>query len=269
MLGRPGGARFAMLHEPADDCEIAGSIVYVHPFAEELNKARRAAAVAAQQFSRQGWSVLLIDLLGCGDSSGDFEDATWDAWLDDIEFAAGWLQERTRRRPLLWSIRSGSLLVSCVLPRLGSGNRIILWQPALAGQTTLTQFLRLRVASEAFADAGTRTSTSALREQLAAGVSIEVSGYRLAPGLALPMDTCELWLSPQNCAGALWVEAAVGDDISVSAASRSKIDKLHGDGLKIEAHAVRTDPFWQTQETTTGPAMVDLTCGYLAGLKAT
>jgi hypothetical protein len=45
-----------------------------------MNKSRRAVAVASREFARDGWSVLQIDFSGCGDSSGDFSGARWEAW---------------------------------------------------------------------------------------------------------------------------------------------------------------------------------------------
>jgi pimeloyl-ACP methyl ester carboxylesterase len=44
----------------------------VHPFAEEMNKSRRMAALQSRALAAQGYAVLQIDLFGCGDSGGDF-----------------------------------------------------------------------------------------------------------------------------------------------------------------------------------------------------
>ncbi|MGL5987461.1 MAG: CocE/NonD family hydrolase, partial [Burkholderiales bacterium] len=70
---------------------MRGIVVYAHPWAEEMNKSRRMAAEMARQMARSGFAVLQLDLAGCGDSDGDFADASWDAWLEDIDRAAAWL----------------------------------------------------------------------------------------------------------------------------------------------------------------------------------
>src|SRR5436190_24333737 len=84
------GARFALFH-PARGPVVRGGILYVHPFAEEMNKSRRMAAQQIRAFTQCGYAVLQIDLYGCGDSSGDFGDARWDIWKSDLALAVTWL----------------------------------------------------------------------------------------------------------------------------------------------------------------------------------
>ena len=68
------GHCFCLFHEPQGNTR-RGSILYLHPFAEELNTSRRIVAHQARNLARLGYGVLQIDLLGCGDSAGNFEDA--------------------------------------------------------------------------------------------------------------------------------------------------------------------------------------------------
>ena len=66
-------------------------MLYLHPLADEMNKARRMAALQCRALAANGYAALQIDLAGCGDSSGDFANATWSGWLDDSLQAARWL----------------------------------------------------------------------------------------------------------------------------------------------------------------------------------
>jgi hypothetical protein len=59
--GAAGGPRFAVLHRPPGTPR--GLVVFVHPFAEEMNKARRMAALQARALAGHGWAVLMSDLL--------------------------------------------------------------------------------------------------------------------------------------------------------------------------------------------------------------
>lgn len=79
-----GGPRFRLVSEPAQGTVI-GTVVFAPAFAEEMNKSRRMTARMARALAADGWRVVQRDLLGCGDSAGDFGDATWAAWLDDVE----------------------------------------------------------------------------------------------------------------------------------------------------------------------------------------
>jgi alpha-beta hydrolase superfamily lysophospholipase len=81
------GTRFCMYHPPSTHVPPRGVILYVHPFAEELNLSRRMAAQQARAFAGLGFAVLQIDLFGCGDSCAIFPpdggingNATW-RWL--------------------------------------------------------------------------------------------------------------------------------------------------------------------------------------------
>lgn len=95
------GQRFCIYHA-ARNGQARGAIVYLHPFAEEMNKARRMAALQSRALAKAGFNVLQIDLLGCGDSSGDFADATWEAWQDDLVSGCSWLQAHNQGPLILW-----------------------------------------------------------------------------------------------------------------------------------------------------------------------
>src|SRR5437763_12894742 len=102
------GQRFCLFHSPAAACR--GAVLYVHPFAEEMNRSRRMAALQARALSALGYGVLQIDLYGCGDSSGDFGDARWGLRKQDLAAGAAWLHQRLYQPITLWGLRLGALL---------------------------------------------------------------------------------------------------------------------------------------------------------------
>ncbi|WP_306391363.1 hydrolase 2, exosortase A system-associated [Telluria beijingensis] len=174
------GARFCLYHAPSGPCR--GALLYIHPFAEEMNRARRMAAVQARAFAAHGVAVLLLDLHGCGDSGGDFADASWAGWLADIEDGRAWLERRSGQRAGLWGLRLGALL-ALEAASTAAPARLLLWQPVTDGDSHLKQFLRLRVAADML-QGTSEGSVAALRTQLAAGTTLEIAGYGLAPALA-------------------------------------------------------------------------------------
>ena len=201
------GERFCLYHPAvvADGALPRGAFVHVHPFAEEMNKCRRMAALQARAFAQAGYAVLQIDLHGCGDSSGDFGDARWEIWLDDLQRARDWLAQRQSAPVGFWGMRLGALLALDAAARQPApAGPVILWQPVINGELYMTQFLRMRVASSMMAaapDTGTviatpaaadkSSSTQAMRAAMAAGESLEVGGYLLAPALASTRaETC-------------------------------------------------------------------------------
>ena len=135
------GERFCIFHPAAG--MPRGGVIYIPPFAEEMNKARRMAALQSRAFAAAGYAVLQMDLFGCGDSSGDFSEATWELWKQDIALGVQWISERAGGTVTLWGLRLGALLaldaarICNPLPAA-----FVLWQPVLTGEALLTQFLR-------------------------------------------------------------------------------------------------------------------------------
>jgi exosortase A-associated hydrolase 2 len=194
-LDAGGGERFCLYHPPVGGCR--GAFVYVHPFGDEMNRTRRMAALGARALARAGYGVLQIDLAGCGDSSGEFGEARWQTWKDDLALARGWLAGRLGRTAGVWGLRLGALLaLDHAADLAASGDEpphLLLWQPVLAGATYLTQVLRLRMAGDLVgANAGTgghgADSPQALRALLGGGSAVEIGGYLLAPELAAALD---------------------------------------------------------------------------------
>lgn len=179
-----GSERFCLLHLPP--ISLKGGIVYLHPFAEEMNRSRAVVARQARAFAAAGYAVLQIDLHGCGDSAGDFGEASWDHWRTDAHAALQLLQTRFDVPLCLWGLRSGALLAGEVARELAAGISLLLWQPVLSGKQHLQQFLRLGLAAdmlEGRVGEGARSSEMLLAE-LENGHSVEIAGYALAPALA-------------------------------------------------------------------------------------
>jgi uncharacterized protein len=253
------GSRFCVLHRPSNAARTRGAILYVHPFAEELNKSRRMAALQARAFAGAGWTVLQMDLLGCGDSSGDFGDATWARWIEDILSAARWLQTTTGHTPVLWGLRSGCLLIGETAQHMDRSVALVLWQPVISGKQLLQQFLRLKVASQlASHNQSERGGTQQLRTELAEGRSIEVAGYTLSPELAVPLEAAEMDL-PKRPARIAWLEVGASAEEEISPAARLRIAAWQHAGHFVEAQVVSGSRFWQTVEISECPALVDAT----------
>ena len=107
LLASPRGPLFCIYHASATDA-FKGSLLYLHPFAEEMHKSRRMAAMQARALAGAGYAVLQMDLMGCGDSAGDFSDACWSVWLDDARLCHDWLHTKTATPVTVWGLRSGA-----------------------------------------------------------------------------------------------------------------------------------------------------------------
>jgi exosortase A-associated hydrolase 2 len=259
-LGAGAARRFAVCWRPSAAATPRGALLFVPPFAEEMNKSRRMVALTASALADCGFVTLRVDLAGCGDSAGLFSQASWDGWLDDLAVGWGWLRARVPGTPWLWSLRAGALLSHGLLPRLDAVPPLVLWQPVLSGKQHLTQFLRLRVAADAFTvtDASERATTQGLMKSLAAGDQVSVAGYPLPPSIALPLAASEL-VAPTIPTDVLWFEVDNGQSPAISPPTEARITQWQASGHRVVARAVGGPQFWTTQEIEDCPALLDAT----------
>jgi uncharacterized protein len=259
-LDGPAGRRFALLHEPAGPPR--GLVVHVHALAEEMNKSRRMVALAARALAADGFAVLVPDLLGCGDSDGDFGSATWAAWLADVRGAVAWLQARhpaTAGATWLWGHRAGCLLATEAAAALPQPAHLLLWQPPAAGKVLLQQLLRLRVAAELADPAGGgKGAMREMQQALASGHAVTVAGYNLHPDLARGLERATL-TAPVNPAQALWLEVSSSADGTLLPASQRVLEGWRAEGRPVQAQSVPGPAFWQTVEIEEAPALVQAT----------
>jgi uncharacterized protein len=249
------GYRFCLFHRSSGAAR--GAVLFLHAFAEEMNKSRRMAALQATALSRAGFDVLQIDLLGCGDSSGDFSEATWEAWLEDVRIGLQALGRHSDAPVWLWGHRSGCLLACEFAHRASQPSRLVLWHPIIEGRSYLNQFLRMRLLVQT-GDDGVPSDARSLRAALAAGQSIEVAGYALSPTLFEGLDQAVLRAPPPG-SRVCWLDAAHDADAPVSPSSLQYVDGWLQEGVLVSHANVVCPPFWQTQEITQCESLITRT----------
>ncbi|ALK95193.1 esterase [Massilia sp. WF1] len=252
------GLRYCLFHVPQGACR--GALVYLHPFAEEMNKSRRMAALQARALAARGVGVLQIDLHGCGDSSGEFGDARWDGWKRDVDAARAWLEQRLGRRAGLWGLRLGALLaLDYAAGAAATPPCLLLWQPVTSGAGFLTQFLRLRVAAELLQDGAGNGGTKALRLQLEQGRSLEIAGYELAPPMAAAIERLDASvLAPRGCR-IDWFEVTAAPERPLPPAASRIAAIWQAQGIDFGVQLVHGEPFWTTPEISECAALLDAT----------
>lgn len=257
-LPRDDHSLFCLLFSPSSGQSRVGAMLHVPAFAEEMNKSRRAVANAARRLAEQGWQVLVFDLHGTGDSTGDFSNATWAGWNKDVRAAYDWLQRHSQSVPVLWGLRVGCLLINDVLPQVPAKN-VIYWQPFTAGDTALTQFLRLRTFSLAASAAGQKDTTRTLLDALQRGESLDIAGYELPPAIALPLRAARLEGAAHAGRNVSWLEVSLVEPPALSPNSRKCIDEIRSLDAKVASQAVPGAPFWMTQEIDEAAEFVSAT----------
>lgn len=260
-----GGQRFCLFHPAAGPCR--GAVLYVHPFAEEMNRSRRMAALQARELAALGYAVLQPDLHGCGDSSGESGEARWETWLADLAAASAWLHERTGAPLVLWGLRLGALLALDYARQAATAPAaVLLWQPVQDGRAFINQFLRLRLAGDMLAGSGSGGGSAALRESLAAGEVLEVAGYDLHPALVRSIDAAVLGTPLPPAVPLHWFELGQAPDRPLTPAAVRTLAAWSAAGIPVHSHQVGGPAFWSTQEITECPELLAATSDVLREL---
>lgn len=249
-----GEQRLCLFHTPAPEFRERprSRLLYLHPFAEEMNKSRRMVALACRALAEAGHAVLQIDLRGCGDSSADFGDASWADWQADVRLGLEWLDARVPDAPLwLWGLRAGCLLAAT---DWGRPVNHLFWQPMAGGKLALQQFLRLKLAAE-IAGGASKGLMEQLKAELAAGRPVEVAGYRLGSSLASGLEAAKL--APAGTPGRVeWLEPSTREDAVLTPVSEQAIKSWQDAGWAVHPLIVQGPGFWATSEIELAPALI-------------
>jgi exosortase A-associated hydrolase 2 len=220
-------------------------------------------ALQIKALAEAGYSVLQIDLLGCGDSSGDFGDATWEIWLEDVELAYQHLRQRTTSPLWFWGLRAGCLIAATVAPRLPEKVNLLFWQPMLSGRVVIQQNLRLAAAGALTNEQGGKGILSRFKEAFSSGREIEVAGYCLSPLLVRPLELAEdkhLCCKTMNL---IWLDVSSREMPEVSPSTAIQLANWRNSGHRVAHQTVSGPSFWQTAEIELAPALLDATLAAL------
>lgn len=259
------GPLFAVYYPPLGAPSPLGDVLVAPAFAEEMNRCRAMVALQARELARVGIGTLVLDMFGTGDSAGEFAEGSWSAWREDLCRGVEWLRHAGNGCRTMWGIRLGALLASEIALGDAAIERLLLWQPVLDGKTFLTQFLRIRIAAELEQNGGIK-STDELRRMCAAGESIEVSGYRIAPRLMEEIDAAR-WPDPARLRGKhlTWFEVLAAADSIVPRPSTKALEACKAAGVRVDFETVVGPAFWQVHEREVAPSLIAAGTARLGG----
>lgn len=257
-LSGPSGRLFTIRFLPPGDQRPTSWVLHLPALAEEMNKSRHMVSWQARELARQGYGVLVADLFGTGDSEGDFSDADWMSWREDVQFLLHWIGGSGGTDITLWGLRVGALLAVDTLdtaPDLVS--RLLLWQPVINGNQAMAQFLRLRLAAGMMT--GNGESMADLKQTLSTGEQLEVAGYGLSPALYeqlsartmndIPAETVSKW--PVH-----WLEIVNAPEKPLNLQSQKLLSRWQEAGCSVHSETIVGEPFWTTQELASASRLI-------------
>lgn len=262
------GRLFSVYHEPVGAAAPWGNMLVVPPFNEEMNRCRSTVTRQAREFGRLGVGTMVMDLHGTGESDGNYRDASWDLWIENIRQAIAWLDAKPGGCIGLLGIRLGVPLALTALRQEPGKRALIAWQPVVDGKIYFTQFMRIRIAANMDRTDIPKDTTSAMRAALAEGRNIEVAGYEINPGLAAAIENVQLdELLPPESTPVAWFEKGGGAGNTISPASEKLVESWRAAGRSPEVIVFDDPAFWALHERSLAPDLLKKTADWISLLR--
>lgn len=235
---------------------VRARAVFFPPFGDEMNQSRRMFRLTAEALATRGIECWMFDLLGTGDSSADFSEASVSAWLAD-------------GRRMLEVAQSGDAPVVLIGCRLGvalavkaSGDlarpaRLLVgWAPLLQGSQQLGGLLRAtKIAATHRPDAPDPKELWATRE------TAWLAGYPISPVLAEELGSLDATGAPRVERAVLLELRATQDETPpmASEASRRRAESWMRQGVTTETIALAGATFWNVVDLVDVPQLIEAT----------
>lgn len=171
----PGAHLYTVLHEASDP---VARVLLAGPFASERQNSYGPWVRWARYLAARRFEVLRFDYRGIGESTGIFEEMSFDDWREDIRLLAEWLNRRSPDAPLiLHGLEIGALLAGDAF-QSGLGDALLLWSPpATANQALRTTLLRWVGLEQLLRYTDQRKTGADRIRELEEGSPVEVEGY--------------------------------------------------------------------------------------------
>jgi hypothetical protein len=187
----PGADIYAVLHPVADP---VARVLLVGPFASERHSSYHAWVRWARYLAARHVEVLRYDYRGIGESTGVFEEMSFEDWSEDLQILADQFARRSPSVPLLLhGLELGAILAARRFHE-GAGDGLLLWSPPANANQILRSTLARWAGTEQQRYEGleARKSASEYIRQLEQGQFVEVQGYRWSSRLWRDSFHCDL-----------------------------------------------------------------------------
>ncbi len=225
--------------EPGRGC----ALLAMHSLAEERKGCVRPLYATVQRLALAGWTSLLFDYAGTGDSPGDFVGVTRASLREDCHGVLDYLLHETRAdRVCLLAVRLGArLALELAAERAEMIERICLWEPVLDGGRWLKELQR----------------RSRFRHGAGSLDGLDLDGYVFSEELAAALDRMGADLPRVSCPVHI---LTVGHRSSPTAA----MERMAA-GLGASIQALELPPFWLATDMVKADALLETTVAALCG----
>jgi Serine aminopeptidase, S33 len=154
-------------------------VLLIGPFASERHFSYRPWVRWARYLAARRIEVLRYDYRGVGESTGTFEEMSFENWSEDVRLLAEWVASWSPDVPLvIHGLEIGAILAGKCFYE-GTGNALLLWSPpAGANQALRSSLLHWAGLGQLNEAPENRRTASEFIARLEQGSLIEVQGYQ-------------------------------------------------------------------------------------------
>jgi pimeloyl-ACP methyl ester carboxylesterase len=128
---------FGVHHAPTGTPRDVGVVLF-YPGLQEYGSAHGVIRSLASALAARGFHAFRFDYRGSGDSAGDPEDATIDAWAEDARAACDEIRDATGVARLTFvGLRLGAAVAALVSATQPGVDGLFLWDPVVLGERYL------------------------------------------------------------------------------------------------------------------------------------
>lgn len=235
---------------------VRAQAVFFAPYGDEMNQSRRMFRLTAEALAARGVAGRMFDLLGTGDSSADFREATVSAWLSDCRRMLDAAQ-REGGPIILIGCRLGVALAAKASEGLTHPATLLVgWAPILQGRQQLSALLRVAMVARM-----SRPQVPDPKTVWAAGELSWLAGYPVSSALAEQLGSLDATGVPR-AARAVLLELRTAQGEAPVVASDALCRRAEGwnrCGVPTRALALPGPAFWNVADLVDVPEVLEAT----------
>ena len=239
------------------------AVIFVPPFAEEMNRSKRMYVLCARLLADSGIHAYCFDYSGTGDSSGEWGEFSYADWIQDIHHVCNHCSTFCDRIGFV-ALRFGALILSDAIEQFRLNiDRCVFWDPIEAGEGLVRQLIRIKIAA-AMSGESKKLSTKEILEDIQANGFLESGGYHISKTLIDDINSKKLSSLLESVLGQSeieWMQLGKNSQLNSKWLLNTIAEENLAHGLRknLFMHRVNDVKFWMQQEVTIAPELLRAT----------